>query len=140
MGRMTYGLLFGVEMKAPGHLGDEGWYTACARYNNRDGATAHKLAVPYNSHGDDFVGIGFWCAVGGSGKPGVPYLEGFPLDEPGRSSPEHAAAIENARKAWAEFVAWASVPQKGGSGRFAWTMPAMTFPEPRLYLVETEVA
>jgi len=138
MGRMTYGLLFGVEMAAPEHLGDEGWFDLCTRYNFRNGVKGTKttkLDVPY-----EFGGIGFWCAMGNSDVKGVPDLESFPLDEPGRPSPKHAAAIENARKAWAEFVAWASVPQKGGSGRFAWTMPAMTFPEPRLYLVETEVA
>lgn len=137
MGRMTYGLLFGVEMEAPGHLGDEGWYDLCLRYDGRKGAPRTKrlkLNVSY-----EHSVLGFWCAISDSDEDGVPELKGFPLDEPGRPSPEHATAIENARNAWAEFVAWASVPQKGGSRRRAWTMPAMTFPEPRLYLVETEV-
>lgn len=138
MGQMTYAVILGVEAKPPRHLGDERWWELCGRYNNRRGAKGLKLITP--SGDSDFDGIGFWCAVGASGESGIPDLAGFPLDEPGRASKAHAKAIQNARAAWSDFITWCSTPHEGGKGEWAWKMPAMKFPEPRLFLVETEVA
>jgi hypothetical protein len=138
MGQMTYAVLFGVKMMAPKHLGDERWWELRSRYEARRGAKGLVPAVP---HGDTtFDGIGFWCAVGASGEDGVPDLAGFPLDEPGAVSKEHAKAIESAKKAWAEFAVWCETSHEGGKGEWAWKMPPIAFPAPRLFLVETEVA
>ena len=138
MGQMTYAVIFGVRMEAPEHLGDERWWTLSERYERRSGA---KGPVPDHPHGDGADSFdGFWCAVGASGRDGVPDLAGFPLDDPGSASKEHAKAIETAKKAWADFAAWCAEPRKGGRAPYAWTQPAIVFPVPRLYLVETEVA
>lgn len=138
MGQMTYAVMFGVEAKPPKHLGDERWYELCERYGRRPGAKGLVLA---RASGDsDFEGIGFWCAVGASGKRGIPDLAGFPLDDPGGASKVHAKAIDNAKAAWMEFALWCSAPHEGGEGEWAWKMPAIELPAPRLYLVQTEVA
>ena len=136
MGQMTYGVLFGAQMNAPKEFGDDGWYELVERYPHG------KLDRP---HGDtDFEGIGFWCAVGASGEDGVPDLTGFPLDDFGSASKAHTKALEKARAAWTKFAAWCAVPQSGtiGTGKWKrkWSQAAIVFPEPRLYLVQTEVA
>jgi hypothetical protein len=138
MGQMTYAVLLGVEMKAPKHLGYEHWWELCWRYGGRKGAKGPEAVTP--SGDSKFNGIGFWCAVGASGERGIPDLEGFPLDEPGRVSKAHAKAIDNARAAWVDFTHWCSIPQEGGEGEWAWKQPPIKFPEPRLFLVQTEVA
>ena len=138
MGQMTYAVMYGAEMASPKSLGDDGWWTMIDQYRQRDGADTSKPAYP---HGDtDFEGIGFWCAVGASGERGVPDLAGFPLDDFGGGSPEHAEALNRAKESWVRFSTWCAEPHSGGKGKSAWKTPAINLPAPRLYLVQTEVA
>lgn len=143
MGQMTYAVLYGVKMKAPKHLGEDRWYALIERYKQRKGAKGLEPAHPCGD--DDFDGIGFWCAVGASGEDGVPDLAGFPLDDFAGASKAHKRSLDKAKEAWAEFATWCSKEQSGTYARGtkweqAWTQPPIAFPEPRLYLVQTEVA
>lgn len=140
MGQITYGVLFGVEMDCPEMGEDEGWYTMIECYQRRPNA---DKSIPGLPSGESFDGIGFWCAVGASGIDGVPYLGAFTLDDFGSASEEYAAALNGAKEAWARFATWCAEPHEGivgkGKWRRQWKTPAIKFPEPRLYLVETNV-
>jgi hypothetical protein len=143
MGQMTQAVLFGVRMRAPEGLGDEGWWSLVERYVQRDNADGMR---PDKPSGDaTFDGVGFWCAVGASGEDGVPDMpDWFALDEGAdgfaAAGPEYEEALRKAREAWVRFSTWCSEQRSGGKGKRAWTTPAVSFPEPRLYLVSTEVA
>jgi hypothetical protein len=122
MGRMTFGVIFGVQQDPPEALGEDGWGALIDRYRG-SGPTSPK---------GDYEGpttIGFWVAVGGSGVKGCPRLsEPFAIVEGGMSMvPEYSRALLRARTAWEKFAAWA---EKQG----VW------LDEPHLWLVETEVA
>ena len=139
MGQMTYGVLFGVKKEAPKSLGDDSWY---ALIEHVEEALDLPLARP--SGDSSFDGIGFWCAVGASGKDGVPDLVGFPLDDFTKAGAEHRAALKKAKADWKKFAKWCSKPQKwtvypGTEWEQTISIPALQLPEPRLYLVETEV-
>ena len=76
---------------------------------------------------DTYNLIGFWVAVGASGEAGCPDLDkSFPLDD-FLTVPEYKKAYERARAAWEKFAPWAEA--RGHK-----------FGEPRLWLVQTEVA
>jgi hypothetical protein len=68
--------------------------------------------------------LGFYVAVGGSGKDGLPFLTGFPLDDVGSVFGKEIAA---AKERWDRFAAWAK--EKG-----------VDLPEAQLYFSETETA
>jgi len=137
MGQMTHAVWYGVKMAPPAELGDDGWYTLIEAYERRPHASGTVPAYPY---GTDFDGIGFWCAVGASGRRGVPELGAFPIDDFGGASPEYEAALNRAKEEWTRFATWCAEPHKGGRGERAWSTPAVQLGEPRLWLVETEVA
>ena len=136
MGQMTHAVFFGVRMAPPDEF-EDGWYTLIDAYKRRPHASKFAPSTPYS---DDFQGVGFWCAVGASGKDGVPYLSAFPLDDFGSASPEYEAALNRAKEEWVRFATWCAEPRKGGRGERAWSTPAVQLGEPRLWLVETEVA
>jgi hypothetical protein len=124
MGQMTHAVILGVD--ASGHaasLGDGGLYDLLDKYK------AGRGPRPDHPHGDtkNYDVIGFWVAVGASGKDGVPDLDtGFQLDG-FLDVPEYREAHQRARAAWATFRPWAA---KRG----------FVFGTPRLWLVQTEVA
>lgn len=121
MGQMTYGLMYGCKQK-PLESWEDGWYEVIGTkdgYNPRKGP---RLAAP---EAPDI--IGFWVAVGASGKRGVPILDDVATDDI-RRHPEIGPAYGAAVAAWAPFAAWMMKKH------------LVTLPEPRLWLVQTEVA
>lgn len=130
MGQMTSAIMLGVDAgEAPKKYEDEGWFELLYAYEK-----AAKIK-PFSGVGPDTPGgdtdrpdlIGFWVAVGSSGKEGCPGLDrSFPLDG-FLTVPEYRKAHASAQKRWAKFAAWAK--EQGHD-----------FGEPRLWLVRTEVA
>ena len=117
MGQMTYAVIFGVRMESPEHLGDERWWTLSERYEVRHAIPSRRAHGAPEADPIEAVGAIPVRVVGHGALRSRAPLAGFPLDDPGSASKEHAKAIET-----------------------AWTQPAIVFPVPRLYLVETEVA
>lgn len=136
MGQMTHAVFFGVRMAPPAEF-EDGWYTLIEAYERRPNASKRTPSAPY---GANFEGIGFWCACGASGKDGVPELGAFALDDFCGASPEYEAAFVRAKEEWVRFATWCAEPRNGGKGKRAWSTPAVQLGEPRLWLVETEVA
>lgn len=72
------------------------------------------------------------------------FLGAFPLGDFASASEEYAEQLNRAKEAWVRFATWCSEEHTGtmGSGKWkrAWKTPAITFPAPTLYLVETEVS
>lgn len=129
MGQMTYGILLGV----PAPEDDEALLEEWAEVNKTKIKKsplsyweARSQIVPdFEGEGEgDIPYLGFWVAAGASGKDGVDYLEGFPLDD---IASKYGKAIKAAKKRWQTFVDWAAA--KG-----------VNLPEAKLYLLETEVA
>lgn len=141
MGQMTYAIMYGVatpdDVDLWGEDGDSGlvgqWREHCrdeiAAWDREHPRTSFRdpwpetLWVPQSPYeGLDIVG--FYVAVGASGKPGIPHLEGCALAD---VESTHYEAYTAARARWDRFAAWA-------------TSKGVTFEAPRLYLTETEVA
>mgnify|MGYP000853175546 CR=1 FL=1 len=152
MGQMTYGVLLGCKMPEGVTLYDDEydtpmekrglinrWQDACA---DNIAALKEKLEargargmfwrakgcyVPDLEYDSGL--LGFWCAVGASGKEGVPFLEeAFALSA--KAFREHAVygkAYRKARRRWRRFARWAATQ-------------GVTLPKARLYLTMTEVA
>jgi hypothetical protein len=139
---MTYALLYGVEHPEGADLfgedGDEGligkWEDACAdridrfetkhpqgSWRDPDGRDVYVPDSPYES---TIPLIGFYVAVGASGKAGVPGLEGFALTG---AKAKYADAYKAARRRWRRFTKWCATQ-------------GIIMPKARLYLTETEVA
>ena len=86
---------------------------------------ADHLFVP--GADESFAVIGLWVAVGASGRPGVPSLDGaVALDAIDVTEP-YASALRLARERWEAFAAWAATQ-------------GLALPAAKLWLVETEVA
>jgi hypothetical protein len=127
MGQMTFAVLYGVHQPPPKKL-YEGWWTLIERYQKRAPAGALMPSVP--SGDGDSTFLGFWCAVGASGKEGVPDLSvPFALNAFGAACMGYSAALDRAVEAWRAFSSWACADVRG-----------VVLPSPQLYLVETEVA
>jgi hypothetical protein len=124
MGQMTMAVMLAVDAgDAPEGLGEEGWYELLSEYKVGKGP---KPDCPCGDT-DNWNLIGFWIAVGASGEDGCPGLDkSFPIDG-FLAVPEYKKAHERAAKAWEKFSAWAAT--KGHK-----------FGEPRIWLVQTEVA
>ena len=119
MGQMTFGIMYGVQAEPPEEF-EDGWYDLTDKY---------KAEAPVSPSGDgprDF--LGYWVAVGGSGEDGIPHLADrrFALQKFTETKPYDRAFLKAVRQ-WGKFVVWAK--KKG-----------YTFPEPQLYLLETETA
>lgn len=101
MGQTTYALLYGCKMrKPPKALGDEGWWTLAAQYSPKH---EERPEVDYSDeHRTHF--LGFFVAVGASGKDGVPDLGSFPLDDAPKT---YKAAYSRAVNAFVDFARWA---------------------------------
>jgi hypothetical protein len=127
MGQMTTGILLGHIGRPPQKF-EDGWYTLIDKYKAPKGL---KLDTP---SGDGPQGLGFWIAVGASGEDGVPDLPDSIAFDAIETTRPYAATIKAAREAWPALVAWAeTVKPKRLRGPL---LPA----EPRLWLVQTEVA
>lgn len=124
MGQMTMAVMLAVDAgEAPESLGEDGWSTLLSKYARTRGVRPDRP----NGDTDNWNLIGFWIAVGASGEEGCPDLDrSFPLDA-FLDVPEYKKAYERARNAWENFAQWAA--SKG-----------FQFGEPRLWLVQTEVA
>jgi hypothetical protein len=117
MGQMTFGVLYGVLAEPPEQF-EDGWYEVVKKYAETGNS---KPSEPSPD------GIGYWVAVGASGKDGVPYLEDpFPLTDIA-SVPEYREAAAKAALDWQKFAVWAK-----GKG--------IALDEPKLWLVEVEVS
>lgn len=125
MGQMTYAVIYGVDAgEAPETL-EEGWYSLLEKYKSGNGPRPTTPSGDTENH--DVVG--FWVAVGASGKDDVPHLGmGFPLDG-FLSVPGYKKSYERAKKAWNKFALWA---EREGYREM--------FDNPKLWLVQTEVA
>ena len=141
MGQQTFAILYGIEQPEGvdlfGEDGDDGlvgeWEKACGarirRYEERHPRTSWQMPrgsdvyvpdSPYESH----VGLlGFYVAVGASGKAGIPALEGCALAD---VRTEYADSYKAARRRWGRFAKWCRAE-------------GIVLPKARLYLTETEV-
>lgn len=122
MGQWTHAVMLAVAPGKAPELLEEGWSEFLDAYK------AGRGPRPDHHYGeDDLELLGFWVAVGGSGKDGCPDLTlGFPLDG-FLSVPEYKESYDRAMKAWKRFNTWAA--KKGHQ-----------FGEPKLWLVQTEVS
>jgi hypothetical protein len=112
MGQMTYGLIFGI----PNYTEVENLDSEIIwdEYEKID----DSIGVNYDSNF-----LGFYVAVGASGKDGVPYLEGFRITDP----LAYAEQIKEASDKWWKFAAWCKKKD-------------IILPTPELWLIECEVA
>lgn len=136
MGQSTFAVLYGIAEEGL-DLGseDEGtlcaWHQECAdkikAYDKRHGSWRGEAAyIPNRPYEASLPLLGFYIAVGASGKRGVPSLEAFTLSRAGvrEAFPDGYKA---ARRRWRRFAKWAATQ-------------GVTLPKARLYLTETEVA
>ena len=91
MGQLTYGILVGT--RAP------------------EGVDLYELAETVKppclpAFPPDSRLVGFWVAVGASGKKGVPYLGEVRLGHVDATEP-YAKACSEARRQWMEYARWA---------------------------------
>ena len=136
MGQMTYGLCYGFpDQKIKGFDCDttlEEYRAAKAdaikalakKLNVSTWQAQHQILPDWNGEGTYFCG--FFIAAGGSGKEGLPYLEGFRLADLDTDK-RYKKAMKTAADAWAKFADWCS--QRG-----------IDLPAPQLWLIECEVA
>jgi hypothetical protein len=142
MGQNTYALMFGVEecdeIDWSGEDGDSGiigeWGKVCAekikawekRHPRKSWSDPYgrNVYVPATTYEADPAIVGFYIAVGASGKAGVPNLEGCAV---GNVKGRYPEAYKAARRRWRRFAKWA-------------TAKGVALPKARIYLTETEVA
>jgi hypothetical protein len=105
MAQMTYGILFGIVSP------DSDLFRKWERIKG----LANERPYPY---------IGFWVAVGASGKDHAPYLDDVCVDS---ISKKYKNSFNDAKKHWKVFVEWA-------------TKKGVKVPPAKLWLIETEVA
>lgn len=146
MGQTTYAVLYGVEIpkdlpihddwsndrEVPGLLSR--WLDAIQdkvtsydkRHPNRHWSKpdGHAVYVPGTPYEATLQLVGFYVAVGASGRAGVPYLTGFPLHDLRAKFPD---AYKAARRRWRRFAKWAAAQ-------------GHVMPKARVYLTEMEVA
>lgn len=120
MGQMTFALLFGAEQPEGVDFWDESCAVELDKWRKKCRSDA---AVPESPYQSTIQLLGFYVAAGASGRDGVPYLEGFAVDEVGTL---YAKEIAAARERWERFAAWCKT--KGHD-----------LPAGKLYLTETEV-
>lgn len=153
MGQMTYGVLLGCAQPEGVNLYDEDYDApmerrgllnrwekqvcaskiealtrSLAARNLRGGHwRAERCYVPVLEYDADL--LGFWCAVGASGKEGLPSLqEPFALSTKAfREHPTYAKAYRKARRRWRRFARWAATQ-------------GVSLPKATLYLARVEVA
>lgn len=141
MAQMTYALLYGIEHPEGVDLfGEDGgsgllgtWVESCRRQIDAFDASrkdkslrtmgGHAEFVPVDPYQSTVALLGFYVAVGASGKPGIPQLEGFALDD---VALRYGEAMASARARWNRFAAWCN--EQGHE-----------LPAAKLYLTETEV-
>lgn len=154
MGQMTVGIMLGVE--SPENIRDadwskpynqhtkllDRWERECAvridalrtklrakvaegRMHSWD-AHAEERYIPDVTHDGERDLLGFWIAVGASGKGGIPTLGTVALGAV-RTTEPYAKAYQRARRRWWRFARWARTQ-------------GVTLPKPRLWIAETEVA
>lgn len=119
MGQMTFGILYGVQANPPAGAHD-GWDDLLDEY------LAESPDTEWPHGGECFMG--YWVAAGASGKNGVPHLAlaPFALADFAVIAP-YGVACKDAKKKWEVFAEWAK--KKG-----------CHFDDPKLFLLETEVA
>lgn len=127
MGQMTCGIMLGCRLpKAP--KGKAWWGESeevDGKWVYREGLL--EMCDPEPDTDENSAVIGFFVAVGASGKRGAPSLTG-PIDLAAVGTDKrYAKAIKRALTQWAKAVAFLA-----GHG--------VALDEPRLWLVETEVA
>lgn len=140
MGKNTLGIMYGVvipraELYDEEELGYPLFDKAYDYFSKKidavknldDYEMAQSRYIPeFNVH-DGKMLIGFWVAVGASGKGGIPYLgDGFlPMDDIGQN-PEFKKSLKKAQDRWNRFDNWAS--------------REIIFPPADTWLAQTEVA
>lgn len=119
MGQSTFGIIYGIRQEPPDNF-EEGWHDLIDEYEK------DRPSVPTGKDTFDF--LGYWVAVGGSGKDGAASLHDAPfalLEFP--VTPEYQEFCISAQAKWEAFAQWALTKN-------------IKFPLARLYLVETETA
>lgn len=131
MGQMTYAAMYGCRL--PELPAGKTWWGDSAEIEGKwvysDGLLeSFKSETGREPTTDEESNVvGFFVAVGASGRDGVPYLEG-PINLSNFAGDErYGEAIERARTSWWLFAAFCD--QQG-----------VALSEPCLWLVETEVA
>ena len=125
MGQQAAAILFGVR-KPKGAAWRENEWGEILLLQEFAKATSREAAPVEPRVYDDVCLVGFWVAVGRSGKEGVPGVDiTVALDEIATKRP-YAAAYKRAVKRWEVFVLWCSARN-------------VTPPAARLWLCETEV-
>lgn len=157
MGQITLGILYGVEApegvvllaedREDGCEDDgllDAWERACggpigrlqerftagvlAGKRRQWGADASTRYIPDIEYTAGARLLGFWVAVGATGKSGVPRLSHTPLLISPRSfREEYPRGYAHARRRWRRFARWA-------------VARGVTLPRARMWLVETDVA
>lgn len=146
MGQMTIGIMFGIKLPQGWHwefgancnVDDDSDGIAEKCYEAFESQIQAATSEPGESVVEQFIPdvdyesnlIGFWVAAGASGKPGCPDLvEGgaIPLRDLDQMPP-YDRAITVAQERWARFAKWAEKSENVG------------LPEPRLWILNTEVA
>lgn len=145
MGQMATAILYGVPQPRgvfllaendPDETTENGllelWAEVCEediqRYANGQGVDTwgcEHLFVPDTVDEGEYSLMGFWVAVGRSGKLDIPGIETVPLAMLAHGPP-YGEALGKARAAWYKFETWARTQ-------------GVVFPEPTLYLTEVNV-
>lgn len=126
MGQSTYAIMYGVleEELPPNAFGEDdsgyqenklvaAWQTHCQpkieAYDQRHPRKSwadprgYDVYVPQSPY-EGLEMIGFYVAIGGSGKPGIAELDGFVLADAKAAYPDH---YKSARRRWNRFAKWA---------------------------------
>lgn len=120
MGQQTFGIMYGVKADPPSES-ENGWDDLVDKFNGM------RPDPEYPDGGDGFF-LGYWVAVGGSGKDDCAYLADPPFEMSRFYETEpYADFFRQAVDRWGVFETWA---KKQGQ----------TFPEPMLWLMTTETA
>lgn len=137
MGQNTYALMFGVEDGPEVDWAGEEiigeWGKVCAdKIKAWEKRHPHKswrdpygrdVYVPATTYEADPPLVGFYIAVGASGKAGIPNLEGCAI---GDVKAHYADAYKAARRRWRRFAKWA-------------TAKGIALPKARIFLTEAEI-
>lgn len=133
MGQQTNGIMYGVRVPASATpMYDEDYKSPIEKRGliNRWEATHRKgrkqrEAVP--TFDENYDVVGFWVAVGASGKDGLPDLDTPVALNDIETTKPYAASCQKARKKWNAFAKWAATQ-------------GVVFPIAQAWLTVTEVA